>query len=401
MGSCAILEAQEIQVKLSPAKNHGKKCWRVNYSILGVQRRKFKKTKAEAQAWVKEQEKKLWDEGPSLAAMTGVEKGEMITFWNKLKELKVTPHQALEAALADRKVSPLVSKVVEECLLAKRAANRRERYLGQLGYSLNWFAKTFAASTIASITPADIESCLQVKKWSPRTRKGKFIDIRTLFSFATKRRYRADNPCHQIEIPTASRKTPGILRVKACEKLMRVAYNHDRNLCPWLALALFCGIRPEEASGLTWKNIIPEKKLVHIPAEIAKTRNPRNVVIPDNALEWLKLGGDLSTVRRYGKKSGLMSPKNLKWRFGKVRRQAGLYKGWPHDAMRHSSVTYLYALTEDAAYVTKQHGHGVGVMMVHYNATRTSDGQIVNKEMAERFYNIRPQPMLRVLEDVA
>jgi integrase/recombinase XerD len=227
-------------------------------------------------------------------------------------------------------------------------------------------------------------------------------DIRTLFAFAVRRKYLKENPCIQIEPIVVNRKTPGILSPRQSAKLLRVAYNRDRALCPWLALQLFCGIRAEEMDRLTVKNVILEKKMVHIPAEASKTGSARNVTIPENAMEWMAIKGDFAELRKDRKGvEKLRGVRNLKERFDRVRRQAGLFKHWPNRAMRHSSVTYLYALTSDENAVAQAHGHGIRVMLVNYNAAKLPSGEIVTKEMAQEYFGIRPAPMLRVLENVA
>jgi len=130
-----------------------------------------------------------------------------------------------------------------------------------------------------------------------------------------------------------------------------------------------------------------EQGLVEVPAGVAKTNQRRLAVIPTNALEWLRIGGDLP-------------PKNLKKRFDRLRKAAGLFHGrkfgrlqtagWLRNAMRHSAATYAYARSDNAAAVAKNMGHDVAVLLRNYNSIRTPDGQLVTKELAEKFFDIRP-----------
>jgi hypothetical protein len=55
-------------------------------------------------------------------------------------------------------------------------------------------------------------------------------------------------------------------------------------------------------------------------------------------------------------------------------------------------------LRDDAAYVAKQLGNSVQIMLTNYNATKGPDGKVITKELAEQFFDIRPEPIVRILE---
>jgi site-specific recombinase XerC len=153
---------------------------------------------------------------------------------------------------------------------------------------------------------------------------------------------------------------------------------------------------------VTKECVILEKNIVHISELVSKTGRARNVEIPENAREWLRIDGDFASVRKLKKgEAKLRGILNLRERFDRVRRQAGLFKHWPNRAMRHSSATYLYALTEDEKHVAKNHGHDVNIMLTHYKASKTPAGQIVTKELAQEYFGIKPPCHLRILENVA
>lgn len=398
---------------------HRKPIWIVSWYTMGAQKRKQFKRNPDAEraddAGYRAAEKfsvamtkKIFNEGPSLAGMDNTERIALLHLYATVKGSGLTISQAeavIVASMISKPNVPLVPEVAEECVNSKRArlgVGISERYIKQLGHVLTHFAEAFKDVAIDRIRPSQIETWIQSGDYSAASRRSRLTDIRTMFSFAVKREYLEKSPCEKITPIVVQKKTPGILSPRQAAKLMRVAYNRDRTLCPWLALSLFCGIRPEELNKLTRADVLLEKKIVHISESVSKTGTARNVEIPENALEWLRLSGDLATVRPDSKKRvKLQGVVNLKERFDRVRRQAGLFRHWPHDAMRHSSVTYLYALTNDEGYVTKQHGHSIRVMLCHYNAAKLPSGEIVTKELAKEYFEIRPKPMLRVLEDVA
>jgi len=355
---------------------------------MGVQRRKqFKRNPDVAQAddtgykaaekFVASTTKKIFNEGPSLAGLDNSERIALLHLYSVIKDAKLTVAQA-EAVIVASTITkpnvPLVPEVAIECVNSKRArlgVGISERYIKQLDHVLTHFGSAFNDVPINIIRASQIETWIQSGKYSASSRRSRLTDVRTMFSFAMKREYIEKNPCEKIQPIVVQKKTPGVLGPRQAAKLMRVAYNRDRTLCPWLALSLFCGIRPEELNRLTRSEVMVEKKIVHISEKVSKTGTARNVEIPENALEWLRLSGDLATVRPDSKKQmRLQGVVNLKERFDRVRRQAGLFKHWPHDAMRHSSVTYLYAMTNNENEVAKQHGHSVRVLLIHYNAVK-------------------------------
>ena len=71
---------------------------------------------------------------------------------------------------------------------------------------------------------------------------------------------------------TVRHSAPGILTVEECEKLLRAAEQTDRGMIPWLALGLFCGIRPEEIRRLTWENVKIDRGFVEISGDASKVR---------------------------------------------------------------------------------------------------------------------------------
>jgi hypothetical protein len=64
-------------------------------------------------------------------------------------------------------------------------------------------------------------------------------------------------------------------------------------------------------------------------------------------------------------------------------REAAGIKKWPADGLRHSWVTYRFALRGDAARTAAEAGHDQAVLHRHYRALAT-------KAVAERWFAILP-----------
>ena len=94
---------------------------------------------------------------------------------------------------------------------------------------------------------------------------------------------------------------PEILSLEQCRRLLAAAAGcRDGVLVPYVALGLFCGIRPTELSRLSWKEIDLDQQTVTVGAKLAKMRQRRIVAISDNALEWLLPHGARRSKERTG-----------------------------------------------------------------------------------------------------
>jgi len=104
--------------------------------------------------------------------------------------------------------------------------------------------------------------------------------------------------------------------------------------CPYMALALFCGLRPDsELSRLTWDDIDLEKRIVKIRGDASKLYGRRNVPIPENCLQWL--------LPFAAARPPIMAPN-----IGKDRKTlAKLAKvKWIQDGTRHTALSAFIAL---------------------------------------------------------
>jgi len=283
-----------------------------------------------------------------------------------------------------------LADAIERCIESKRTARCRARYLKQLRHILGKFRDAHPNRTVDQIDGAEIEKWLHRGKYATQSSRSHLSDIRTLFSYCVRQGWCPTNPRCRVEPIRVVRGVPGILSPDDAARLMRVAHEHDPRLCAHLALSSFCGIRPEELDKLTADKVLLEQRLVDVDATVAKTARRRLVAIPENAVPWLQLEGDYAEVRSYRGKRHLRGIRNLKKRFDRIRRLAGLYESWPHDAMRHSAASYLYALKEDAGYVAKQLGNSVNILLTHYNATKTPDGRVVTSGVAQQYFAINP-----------
>jgi len=148
-------------------------------------------------------------------------------------------------------------------------------------------------------------------------------------------------------------------------------------LAKCFALAYFAGIRPD---GELRKLATREKELInlktrtiHIPAEVSKTKEARQVTISDSLAAWLTALDDKPIV-----------PTN----FDRLMKQARKHFGLSHDETRHSFISYHVALHRSVGDAALQAGNSETIVKKHYLNLRP-------REEGETFFSIMPDAGLR------
>lgn len=259
---------------------------------------------------------------------------------------------------------------IDAMVLAKKNANRRARYVDSLEHYLRHFARGREDRLINSISNEDVENWMNKypNAWTRHTLLNRFS---TLFAFSVKQGWIPSNPCDRIERVSVTREAPKILTIKQSRQALEYVREKIPDFVPWFTLAHFIGVRPEECDKITWPAISLDRKILTIDAAGAKTRRRRIVPLPPVAIEWLKLGGELP-----------FKPRTREWYIRLLRRHLGFAK-WPKDILRHTAASMMLAKEQDAAKVALWLGNSEKILHAHYR-------QLVAKETAEEFWNIRP-----------
>src|ERR1700721_4848551 len=149
---------------------------------------------------------------------------------------------------ADQGGTPAL-ETIEKMLISKRLANRREDYVKGLGNYLKRFAKDFP--DLSLVTVFGLEQWLAQFK-NQYSRQTWFNRVNTLLSYAKKRDIIKENVCERIDRITVEKQVPVILTVEQSRLLYEACPAGCR---PYLVLAMFAGIRPDEVLRLDWKDI--------------------------------------------------------------------------------------------------------------------------------------------------
>ena len=277
----------------------------------------------------------------------------------------------LSAANGSREVTagPRLVDLANEFLLSKYRAGRSDNYTGLLIKELKSFVTGREKRPAASISSAEIETWLHAQQWSGRTMQGRLLTLRNLFSWAVSRGEMISNPALGVDMPTdqSQFEPPGIHSPDQARIVLETARRLDKNAMRCLAIRYFAGLRTSEAISLEETEIRAEH--IEITAAKAKTRRRRLVTILPVLRAWLELGGTLPL-------------KQANNRLRAISRAAPV--PWPHNATRHSFVSYHLAKYQNAGKTALEAGHSEQMLFNHYR-------EIVTPAAAGEFFNLFPK----------
>lgn len=262
-----------------------------------------------------------------------------------------------------------VTELVNEFLLAKARSGRSDRYLRQLRICFKNFAAGRSRHNLDQVKTHDVEKWMLSHEWSPKTCRNYVSDVRTLFNFAIRRGYVDRNPAAGVELPVPSHEeTIGVHTPEQVREVLTAARKWDLDVCRHLAVRYFAGVRSAECHRLRESDLKFDQGFIEVPAAKAKTRSRRLVTIQPNLKAWLELGGALRPLSPFT----VLKLKHL----AKV--------PWPHNATRHSFVSYHVARFGNAGKTALEAGTSEQMVFKHYRA-------LVTPAAAEEFWSILPK----------
>jgi integrase len=264
-----------------------------------------------------------------------------------------------------------VPRVVDELLQLKKQDGVNEHYLKLLDGNLRQFAKSFP-SEITKVTGAMIDGWLRRGAHSMVTRNNWLKRVKELFSFAKRRGYLPKGEATVAEALKRGKQADtdvGIFTPEQMEKLMRAA---TEDLIPVLAIGGFAGLRGAEIARLNWSAVDLGRKIIELRAGQAKTASRRIVPITDNLASWL------AKVERNGP---VVPDDGVFLRARRLAKSLGI--PWPHNALRHSYISYRIAVVQSAAQVALEAGNSPDIIFKHYR-------ELVTEPEAKEWFAIMP-----------
>ncbi len=329
-----------------------------------------------------------------VATTDGVRR-ELLALLPRIEAHGVTLTQAVEMGLKHLPLqgrSKTIAQVVEELVTLKREqlekGDLRPRSFEDFRDRAEKIGRDFNGKVISALTEDDVKGWARKMKVAARSVKNAVFTLAEVLNFAVQKRYVSASPLQYLTKQerkslygaSGQRKQPAILTVKQMESLLTAAREH--HLLGFVTLAGFCGIRTEEIKRLQWSAVHLEdtEPFVHISPSIAKKRAVRNVVIPPNAVAWLRL-----MQHRQGPIVTQQATRNAHTRaFMKLAKAAGI--DWKANMLRHSYGSYHSIHGGDTMKTAASMGHRQGdqVLWDFYKA-------LVRKPDAEAYFALTPK----------
>jgi len=268
----------------------------------------------------------------------------------------------------------------------------RERTKANLRLRVGVFGNSVPSLRVSDITPEVIEKYLEKRNASARTRINDRLALSRFFRFCIERprRWVTTNPCREVHIEqNGDNAPPSILTLADCEKLLRAAETHRRGrLAPYVAMCLFGGLRPFEASRLTWGQVNLGDREIRLEGIQTKTKRARVVTVNDTLAAWLTAYKNKPFYPSNWRKdfdilkadAGFGNPERLTQ---KQRETVGELKPWPDDVMRHTAISHYFRITGSYGKTAEQFGNSEAIIKRHYQGR-------VSSEDTKAFYSLLP-----------
>jgi len=344
---------------------------------------------------------------------------------------RLTPEQAAQAEaafaqLGDRPMSlairyfmenyrdPLKKSTVADAFVSfiaeKKSANKRPLTIRNLETKCSALKTNYGPRLVSDISEDQVRELIDQSGRGPTTRDNYRRALNGFFAWAEGKGFTPANPVAKIGPIETDEAEPAVLSLDECSALMRAAQAHkDGKLVPFLALALFAGLRPDqELQRITWDDIDADSETITVSGKVAKMRGRR-------VIEAVRL----SPVDAAGKASPLPSNlfrwlaphitrrtpiKGTNWRrdFDAIKRAAGFgpkskkagapaLKPWVQDYLRHTAVSYHFALYEHEGKTAKWAGNSPDIVHRKYKG-------LVKVADVAKFWSIAPEAPANVVQ---
>jgi integrase len=239
-----------------------------------------------------------------------------------------------------------------------------------------------------------LSSTCEAKGWSAGTYNDLLTMVRSIWKHSLGKDLVLRNPLEGIRKRSVATEAKSVYTVDEVRRILECAWEHDREMVPFFAIAMFAGLRPDDGSEigqLSWGDVNFEDKWIRVGGDFKnKTKTKRFVPMEENLCLWLapwkgKTGpvvpANLTKRRQWILRGKHTSGANLpesKW--VEIAPSGAAYR----DATRHTYGSYLEAKYRDRTMVMTNMGHtSPKTYQQHYHNARTP-------QEAEAFWSIVP-----------
>lgn len=228
-------------------------------------------------------------------------------------------------------------KAAAEALNARQ--DRRQRTQVDFRYICRRFMKRcpgLAERRVRSIHPSECYNWLEKAFKSPAQRRKARAILSGVFTTACKRGWCDTNPVKGVDNPTVIEHKVPILQPEEISAILEAGKTYRGGICyAAVGMMLYAGIRPNEVTRLTWKQVDLNNCAIYILPRHSKTGGARRVTIHPPLLSILKM--------QRGSDSEKICPCNWQYHWRELRTLAGWKHSthpWPQDALRHTFASY-------------------------------------------------------------
>jgi hypothetical protein len=275
-----------------------------------------------------------------------------------------------------------------KALQAHQLPQVQDRTQSDIKHRLKKFAAAFVGREMHSIHAGEIEKWLHTypNAW---TRRSYWKRIAPFFDYATRHRTIAENPLELLEAPRTKRLPSKVYTPEQFVKMLEWSQKHSWHVMrPFLALSGLCFVRTaelvrlyENEKVLCWEHILWKRKLVHVPADVAKETRRENderfIPFPAVFDRLVFPSGDAHRV-------GMIVP-IMHHDFSKLWNKMHEDLGFPaiKNGMRKSAISYTLAARPEVGIVqaAKWAGNSETTIKKHYEVR-------ITKEEGEKWFNL-------------
>jgi integrase len=274
--------------------------------------------------------------------------------------------------------SPLIDQYLKEQKQRVEKGDLRARTYEDARKRLNPFKEHLGHMAVDVVESQDIDDLMDECGFHGTNRQNYKRYLSGFYNWAVRNKKTPSNPVNETTTIKMARHTPEIYSPTDVKRIVSRAVELHPNLVPYLSIAFFAGVRPEEILRLNWEDIDLSLEEIHIRAGQSKTNSARIVHISRNLTAWLL---------KYRKMEGLVFPFSesslARWR-SEVYRKAKTKS--IQDGARHTFATFHLAL-HNLDDTLQELGHTDPKMLFrHYRGLAKN-----RKKQAEEFFSLHPE----------
>ncbi len=285
------------KVSYSPDKPYMVRVPAALQKMEGSQRRFFDRESV-AKSYVARLSREMGSYQAQALGLSDAQKIEAAECFERIKPFHVDLRDAVThylEYLATAGQSVNAEELVVDVLAAKEQDGASKRYLHDLRGKLGRFSTEFQGQLVCNISAANLEEWLRGLDVVAISRDGYRRTVSVALEFARRRGYVTRNVVADVEIKARATGEVTVLTPAQVEKLLKAC---EADIVDYVAVCAFAGLRPSEASLLTWEDIHFKEKMIEVKAKHSKTRRHRLVPIQPNLLKWLALESRSANSKR-------------------------------------------------------------------------------------------------------